>query len=126
MASLGDAQKREAWRARFARYRRSGLSVARFCEHERVSTHTFYYWAKRLKTASAPSRVDRAVPPRRVSAPPATAANAPGATVCFRWHADVEVLVPADCLEAIRCLAQCLVEIGDRHGEAFQEVIVKA
>ncbi len=126
MTSLGDAQKREAWRARLARYPRSGLSVVRFCEQERVSTHTFYYWAKRLKTASAPSRAARAVPARRAPAPLTTAGNIPGATVCFRWNADVEVLVPADCLEAIRCLAACLAQARGRRGEAFQEVVVKA
>ena len=48
------------------------------------------------------------------------------ATVRFRWSNGVEVLVPVECLEAIRCLASCLVEVGDRHGEAFQEVVVKA
>jgi hypothetical protein len=46
------------------------------------------------------------------------------ALVRFRGNSGVEVLVPADCLETIRCLAKCLV--GNRHGEAFQEVVVKA
>jgi hypothetical protein len=37
------------------------------------------------------------------------------------------VLVPAGCLEAIRCLAECLAEAGDGcRGAAFQEVVVKA
>jgi|WetSurMetagenome_2_1015567.scaffolds.fasta_scaffold1289901_1 hypothetical protein len=126
MTNSGDTQKREAWRARLARYDRSGLSVVRFCEQERVSAHTFYYWAKRLKTASAPSRAERAVLARHAPAPLTTAGNTPGATVCFRWNADVEVLVPADCLDAIHCLAKCLAEVGDCHGEAFQEVVVKA
>jgi hypothetical protein len=126
MASAGDAEKRRAWEARLARYRSSELSVVRFCEQERVSTHTFYYWAKRLGAASASSRGNRAVPPRRASALPTTDGDLRGATVRFRWNAGVEVLVPADCLEAIRCLAKCLAEVGDLRGEAFQEVVVKA
>ena len=126
MTSSGDIQKRRAWKSRFARYHASGLSVARFCEQERVSTHTFYYWVKRLKTASAPSWGSRALPARCVSAPPTSDGNTRGATVRFRWNADVQVLVPADCLEAIRCLAKCLAEVGGRRGEAFQEVVLKA
>ena len=52
MVSGQDAQKRRAWEVRFGRFRASGLTVARFCEQERVSTHTFYYWAKRVGSAS--------------------------------------------------------------------------
>jgi hypothetical protein len=36
------------------------------------------------------------------------------------------VWVPADCREALRCLAECLVQAGEPHAEAFQEVVVKA
>jgi hypothetical protein len=128
MASLGDVRKRRTWVARFARYRSSGSSVARFCKQERVSPNTFYYWAKRLKTAlaPAPSWADRAVPPRQASRTSTTDSSVREAMVRFRWNTGVEVLVPADCLETIRCLAQCLAEVGDRHGEAFQEVVVKA
>jgi hypothetical protein len=45
--------------------------------------------------------------------------------VRFCWNAGVEVWVPADCLEAIRCLAECLAKTGGRRAEAFQEVVVK-
>ena len=128
MVSSGDAQKRRAWKARLARYRSSGLSVAGFCKQESVSTNSFYYWAKQLRTAAAQaaSRADRACRLRGVRTTPTTDGNARGATVRFRWNAGVEVLVPADCLEAIRCLAKCLAEVGDRRDEAFQEVVVKA
>ena len=128
MASLGDVQKRQAWAARFARYRASESSVARFCKQERVSPNTFYYWAKRLRTTLAPaaSWADRAVPLQHASERSATDNSAREAVVRFRWNTGVEVLVPAECLEAIRCLAKYLVEVGDRHGEAFQGVVVKA
>jgi hypothetical protein len=126
MVSSKDAQKRQAWKARFARYRSSGLSVARFCKQERVSTNTFYYWAKRLRTASAPaaSWADRAFPPRDAAATPSPDSNTRGAMVRFYGTTGVEVSVPADCLEAIRCLAECL-KAGDHRSEAFQEVVVK-
>jgi hypothetical protein len=36
------------WRERLARQRRSGLTVADFCECEGVSTPAFYAWKRRL------------------------------------------------------------------------------
>lgn len=126
MASSGDVQKRRAWQTRFARFRTSGLSVVRFCQQERVSTHTFYYWAKRLKWAAAQTTAcdgPRSLPRRRTT--PSTAENnAQQALLRFRWQSGAEVWVPATCPEAIRCLAECLVQAGDRHGAAFQEVVV--
>ena len=93
-----------------------------------MSPNTFYYWAKRLRTALAPasSWADRTVPPRHASGTSTIDNSVREAVVRFRWNTDVEVLVPAECLEAIRCLTECLAEAGDRHGEAFQEVVVKA
>lgn len=127
MVSSGDAQKRRAWETRFARYRASGLSVARFCGQERVSVNTFYYWAKRLRAGSAraSSRADRTISPRRASATTAAGSNARKPVVRFCWKTGPEVRVPADCLEAIRCLAECLARSGEHPGEAFQEVVVK-
>ena len=122
MAISGDGQKRRAWEARFARFHASGYSVVRFCQEERVSTNTFYYWAKRLKVASSD--------PRRRRQPPSVPATADRsvrqAMVRFRWETGTEARVPADCLEALRCLAECLAGPGPRSAEAFQEVVVKA
>jgi hypothetical protein len=128
MAISGDARKRGAWETRFARYRASGLSVARFCQQEGVSTNAFYYWAKRLKAASGPRAPWAPAPSRRACSPAMSTAdrNAHGAAVRFRWNNGTEVLVPAECLEVIRCLAECLAEAGGHRGGAFQEVVVKA
>jgi hypothetical protein len=125
MASLGDVAKREAWVGKFARYQASGLSVARFCKQERVSANTFYYWAKRLNTASTASWARRAASSRRVAAKLTADSSTREAVVRFRYTSGAEVIVPADCLETIRCLAECLAEAGHHRGEAFQEVIVK-
>jgi len=137
MASRMDVQKRRAWEGRLRRYQASGLAVTRFCEQERVSTHAFYYWAKRigskrsgssLGTRSSkhgagltrpvthrPTAVERsskhvAAASRRSSERVVTAvgsANSNMAWVHFRWNAAMEVLVPSDCLDAICCLAEC-------------------
>jgi hypothetical protein len=126
--SSEDAQKRRTWEARITRYRASGLSVKRFCAQEGVSTHTFYYWTKRLKAVSGrrPPRGNPASRPARSSAPSTMDGKVPEAIVRFCWSTGVEVLVPADCLAAVRCLAECLGRSGESRAEAFQEVVVKA
>ena len=41
---------REAyWRERIAAQQRSGLSVKRFCEEQRLTEQSFYVWRKRLQ-----------------------------------------------------------------------------
>jgi len=126
MVSSGDMQKRRAWAARLARHRASGLSVKGFCKRERVSPNTFYYWAKRLRTASAPAWAVGAMRPRHASATFTSDSSEREAVVRFRWKSGTEVLVPAACIDVIHCLAKCLAEAGDHCGEAFQEVVVKA
>ena len=46
--------------------------------------------------------------------------------MCFRWKTGMEVWVPTECLEVIRCLADCFAEAGEQRGGAFQEVVVRA
>ena len=126
MVGSGKAEKRQVWQARLARYRSSGVSVARFCEQERVSTNTFYYWATRLKAPTTGlSSSSRASLPTGLSATRTADRNAQAAAVRFRWKTGTEVLVPANCLSAIRCLAECAMSFGDCRGERFQEVVVK-
>ena len=126
-----DIQKRREWEQRFARYRAGGLTVGRFCANERVSVNTFYYWARRVGSQLDRPRTDPADeasagrPPRvrqAAAADLATAANA--AVVHFRLSAAVEVSVPANCLEAIRCLTHCVQHSPAERGSAFHEVVV--
>jgi hypothetical protein len=126
-----DVQKRREWEERFERYRSGGLTVGRFCTNERVSVNTFYYWARRVGSQLVRPRTDQADeapagrPPRVRQATAlnlATAANA--AVVRFRLSAAVEVSVPANCLEAIRCLVHCAQHSPAERGYAFHEVVV--
>jgi len=131
MVSRQDVQKRRAWEVRFGRFRAGGLTVARFCEQERVSTHTFYYWAKRVGSNSVrPSTSAAGNPPRRSrpSVKPAatTGRIANAALVRFSWNGGVEVSVPADCLSVIRCLAECLQHTRAERPDAFQELVVRS
>jgi hypothetical protein len=43
-----DSEKHAEWRKRLERFTRSGLTVARFCDGERASVASFYYWRKKL------------------------------------------------------------------------------
>lgn len=129
-----DVEKRREWKERFERFRASGLTVARFCASEPVSEHTFYYWAKRIgrRSAVAHSTTARSavrdgtserhrepVRRRRVSA---AVANSP--LVHFRLNAGIEVSVPADCLDVIRCLVNSVQSSQAKRTHAFHEVVV--
>ena len=131
MTRILDIQKRQEWKQRLERYRAGGLTVGRCCANERVSVNTFYYWSKRVGSRPSRSRTDQpdkvsaGRPPRVRQAAPldlATATNE--AVVRFRWSSAVEVSVPANCLEVIRCLVHCVQHAPAERGAAFQEVVV--
>lgn len=131
MVSRQDLQKRQAWEVRFERFRASGLTIARFCEQEQVSVHTFYYWAKRVGSNSLrPSLSGTGKASRRSRSSLKHASTAGGtsnaALVRFYWNAAVEVSVPADCLDVIRCLAECLQHTRAERPDAFQELVVRS
>ena len=121
MTSRQDVQKERVWAERLGRYRASGLTVVRFCARERVSVQTFYYWSKRIAADSTVvSSSLRSEPAGQARA--AVGAGQP-AVVRFHFNGAVEVSVPAYCLDAIRCLAQCVQNWGAESGGAFQEVV---
>jgi hypothetical protein len=43
------AERSEYWRERIAEQERSGLSVQRFCEEQKLTEQAFYAWRKRLR-----------------------------------------------------------------------------
>ena len=48
MGRFRDVRKAREWRERLDRVAESRLTVGRFCELERVSVHSFYYWRNRV------------------------------------------------------------------------------
>ena len=124
-----DIQKRREWGQRFERSHSGGLTVGRFCANERVSVNTFYYWARRVGSQPDRPQADQAdeAPegrPQRVRQAAASDLATNAAVVRFRLSAAVEVSVPANCLEVIRCLAHCVQHSPAERGYAFQEVVV--
>jgi hypothetical protein len=131
MTSRQDVQKRRVWETRLERFRTGGLTVAAFCAQEGVSTNTFYYWSRRVGVATSsvtPSTSRRGGTFGRGRQPqqprPAASGNEQAGLVRFHWNAGVEVSVPADCLDAIRCLAQCLPQAQVERTDGFQELVV--
>ena len=128
MTTRGDAQKRRTWEGRLKRFRTSDLTVVRFCEREGVTTHAFYYWSRRLGSTAARKPAADALTERRpggaVEHVPTTGSGSRPAVVRFRWNRAVEVSIPADCLDAIRCLVECLQNSQQVGSAAFQEVVV--
>jgi hypothetical protein len=118
MARMGDERKRRDWESRLQRYRASELTVAAFCSREGVSIATFQYWSRRLAGAVRGPRVPGSPSPvaERFSISEL-------GVVRFRFESGAEVVVPADRLDAIRCVAECLGS-ARRGGAAFQEVVV--
>ncbi len=126
MAGGQSGQKRQLWEARFVRFADSGLPVARFCAAEGISANAFYYWAKRV--GHRPAVVGTPRPQRRMPTArrqPTTGANSDLRLVRFQGPNGVQVLVPADCLEALRCVAENLPRSARLGGDAFQEVVVR-
>lgn len=85
MARRRDAGKEAAWRKRLKRFGRSGLTVARFCDGERVSVASFYYWQKKLgQRASRQRKRSRSGVFRQVAVVPARPTMASGMLVAAR------------------------------------------
>ncbi len=65
MARGLDLGKLATWQQRMATFQSSGLTVAAFCRQERIAPARFYYWARRVRSASTdnvPRRIEKACP----------------------------------------------------------------
>ena len=124
MSKPRDAAKREEWLRRLDRFESMELSISRFCRGEGVATHTFHYWRKqlgrksrrngrsrngnggsslRLKQCAA---VESAASESKTAKAKAEAASSSKSVVHFTWDSRLSVSVPADCLDAIRCVLE--------------------
>jgi hypothetical protein len=139
MARAFDQGKRREWVKRLERFGASGTTVAQFCRHERVNVTTFYYWSKRIGSA-AHMEHRRAVGEEFRRAPGSDGAStrddgdghprvkvAAEGIVRFRFG-NMEVDVPAGCLDAIRCLAESAGRSGTQvkrsTPDAFHEIVL--
>ncbi len=128
MARRLDSKKGAEWRKRIERFTRSGMTVARFCDGERVSVASFYYWRKKLgQTAS--SRRTRARPGlfRQVTVAATPPAMTPGTPAVVRdtpaASPAASAQVPAACTVSIQLPCGMRIEVGAEHRDAVRTVI---
>jgi hypothetical protein len=94
MAQVRGAAAGRIWRERLARQRRSGRTVADFCEHEGVSTPSFYAWKRRLGSGGMNGTAARRAAPLFV--PISIGAAAAGVRIVLPGGAVVELPSGAD------------------------------
>jgi hypothetical protein len=94
MPLIPDQSKRDLWTQRLNRFHNSGLPIAHFCRHEKISQHSFYYWAKRIPRSEWTVREDRRRDPEAI-------VNVQTSMVLIRFDEQLQVSVPADCPETI-------------------------
>ena len=106
MARRSDAGADAEWRKRFERFRRSGLTVARFCDGEQVSVASFYYWRKKLgQTASHRRTRSRPGVFRQVAVIPAPPAMVPPSSrIVIQLPCGTRIEVDAEHLDAVRAV----------------------
>lgn len=117
--SRPNTRKWAEWQDRLSRYQTSGLSVAQFCRNEGVGPHTFYYWDKRVgRKSNDQARVGKSGDRARG----ASEASCP--LVHFRWGSKVQISIPANCVDAIRCVLEQAADLLDEPAAAFRQVVV--
>jgi hypothetical protein len=142
MPKFVDALKREAWQRRLERFEAGDLSVAQFCRDENVGMHTFYYWSKQLGRKSSrhvrsPKRSGHRPKPCVAAEPvkndlspsePASARTL-ASVVHFTWDSRLSFSVPAECLDAIRCVLEYANRAGSPNAlpaaQAFRQLIAR-
>ena len=123
MARRADERKVAEWRGRFERFRRGGLSVARFCALERVSVPSFYQWRKKLQ--HSPTMVHWALARSRTSdigrasgAPSFAAVRLVGPTSLAAWlPGGTRLEIPLSDVRALQLVMETLVQADDARAE---------
>lgn len=124
MSTSFDFSKRREWEQRLARFRVSGGSVGRFCEAEKVSVNTYYYWKKRL-AGQRPSPMAMSLPATNdVHSQGCDPASERVPMVYFQWASGLRVSVPASCFDAIRCLVTSTSETPSDSRHRFHQVVM--
>ena len=49
---MAPTELKRLWESRIADQRSSGLSVSKWCETHQMKTHQFYYWSRKLTSAT--------------------------------------------------------------------------
>ncbi len=98
--------KAEAWRDRFSRFSATSTTVQKFCDGERVSLPSFYYWRRRLAGSGKPA-------PAKTKQPvfQAVSVTPPPDELVVRFPGDIRLTIPSANPEAIRAVVTELARI---------------
>ena len=111
MARPFDARKHELWRQRFARFRRSKLSVAEFCRSEQISQASFYQWRRKLDDRKRPpssrTSVEQLEVPTAEHFVPMTIASTP-ARLQLSFPNGVQLLIDAQDPQLLQAVVQAV------------------
>jgi transposase len=92
----------EDWRTRISGQERSGISVKQFCKQQGVTEQSFYYWRKRLQTATSMRFALVEAEPRRGTAERAALELVLTTGERLRISAGVDAATLRQVLEALR------------------------
>ena len=112
MARSSDSGKTVAWRRRIRRFSRSGLTVARFCDEEGVSTASFYRWRNLLADDRTSTRDAKATTTCDGDQSPvfqAVRVRQPDSRMSVRLPNGTRIEVPAERLDTVRVVLGELV-----------------
>ena len=99
MSRVSKSAKLTEWRRRIRRFSQSKLTVAAFCEKERVSVPSFYHWRRKLNAESKPRRKRNGG-----SAFRPVALLTPGPIVSVSFAGGTRIEIPAENTEAVRAV----------------------
>ena len=95
-----DRMKLAEWQLGLARYERSGLKTAEFCEQEQVSVSTLRYWQQRV--ARADHNNGGSQPQRRHAPAFAAIEIIPRRSVFVRFPGGASLEIPDDRIDLVR------------------------
>jgi hypothetical protein len=133
MAQRIDSKKLAIWTERLKRFRESGVSLTRFCASEAITLSAFSYWSKRLaeyatkQSVATPTKrpVDQVAGGQNNQKQSSVDCPAKQSLFSVRIDDSIQIEIPADQLDAIRCMMQCIQEIRRPEPESrFHRVVV--
>ena len=120
MARGLDLGKLAVWQQRMATFRSSGLTVAAFCRQEGIAPARFYYWARRVRSASTDDgpRSEQACP----SVIHSDQCDAPSVDLFI--GSQVRVRLPASQVELVAAVVSSVTAAPVQHSSpaAFQRI----
>lgn len=121
MARGLDLGKLAVWQQRMATFQSSGLTVAAFCRQEGITPARFYYWARRVRSASTddgPRRSEQACS----SITHSDSCGAPSVDLFI--GSQVRVRLPASQVELIAAVVSSMTAAPVQHSSpaAFQRI----